>query len=323
VIQRFRCAHCRHTFSTQSFSTTYWLRRPKLLQAFFYRLLAGSGYRQCAREARCAHTTVMGQAARLGRHALLTLHELRPNQGPMEPLVIDGFESFAYSQYHPLHLNHAIGKETHFIYAFSYAELRRKGRMTDKQRDRRRTLEHLHGRPDPKAIEKSIATLLRLAVPVPQSLVLHSDEHDAYPRALLRLSGWSFEHHRTSSKAARIPANPLFSVNLIDLLHRHNCANHKRETIAFSKRGQAVVERAALLILWRNWVKPFSENHDGGTPAMRLGLTDRPWTVPRLLQRRRFYHRIGLPREYRRYYRREIRTAEIPAARYHRLKLAF
>ncbi|MFN8588726.1 MAG: hypothetical protein U0704_13110 [Candidatus Eisenbacteria bacterium] len=45
------------------------------------------------------------RAARLGRHALLFMAEHRP-KGPLdEPLVIDGFESFAYSQYHPLHLN--------------------------------------------------------------------------------------------------------------------------------------------------------------------------------------------------------------------------
>ena len=32
-IQRFRCRHCRRRFSQQTFRTTYWLKRPKLLVA--------------------------------------------------------------------------------------------------------------------------------------------------------------------------------------------------------------------------------------------------------------------------------------------------
>src|SRR5580765_266973 len=72
-IARFRCVDGGHTFSTQSFSPSYYLKRPELLEPIAHRLLACSGYRQIAREARCHPTSVMGQAARLGRHALLFL----------------------------------------------------------------------------------------------------------------------------------------------------------------------------------------------------------------------------------------------------------
>src|SRR6188474_889591 len=271
-IQRFRCRHCGATFSSQSFSTTYYLKRPELLVALFYRLLSCSGYRQIAREASCAASTLVGQAARLGRHALLYLARHRPG-APAEPLVIDGFESFAYSQYQPLHLNLAVGAHSHFVYAFTAATLRRKGRMTEGQKRRRWALEREHGRPDPKALEHAVVDLIRIAAPAPQEdLVIRSDEHPAYPRALRRLAGYSLRHECTPSVAARTTGNPLFPVNLLDLLLRHNSANHKRETIAFSKRHQGVIERAALLILWRNFTKPFSENHDRGTPAMRIGL---------------------------------------------------
>ena len=109
VIPRFRCVDCGVTFSTQTFSTTYYLKRPALQVPLFHRLVACSGYRQIAREARCSHGTLAGQAARLGRHALLFLARHRP-PGPVgEPLVIDGFESFAYSHYHPLHLHLVMG----------------------------------------------------------------------------------------------------------------------------------------------------------------------------------------------------------------------
>jgi hypothetical protein len=323
LIPRFRCRHCRRTFSSQTFSTTYWLRRPDLIVPIFQRLLACSGYRQIAREARCAPTTVMGQAARLGRHALLTLARHRPRGALAEPLVIDGFESFEYSQYHPLHINLAVGAESHYVYAFTESELRRKGRMTDHQARRRAWLEQRFGRADPKAIENGVATLIRLAAPEPQPLVVRSDEHEAYPRALRRLGEYSVRHERTSSLAARTPGNPLFPVNLLDLLLRHNGANHKRETIAFSKRRQSVVERVAMLVLWRNLIKPFSERHGGGTPAMRLGLAERPMGTVSLLSRRLFPSRIRLAPEWARYYRRGVPTRRIANPRRHQLKLAF
>src|SRR5262249_37598359 len=147
------------------------------------------------------------------------------------------------------------------------------------QRRRRAWLEARFGRPDPKALELDIAELVRISAPGSCPLTIRSDEHPAYPRAFRRLKPRIIRHECTPSVEARTPHNPLFRVNLLDLLLRHNSANHKRETIAFSKRHQSALERAALLVLWRNLVKPFSENNGGGTPAMRIGLQERPLTV--------------------------------------------
>ena len=66
-IPRFRCGACGVTFSSQTFSTTYYLKRPELLIPIAYRMVACSGYRQIAREARCSPSTVMNQVIRLGR----------------------------------------------------------------------------------------------------------------------------------------------------------------------------------------------------------------------------------------------------------------
>jgi transposase-like protein len=323
VIQRYRCLHCRVTFSTQTFDPTYYLKRPELLEPLFHRLLGCSGCRQIAREARCAPTTVMRQAARLGRHALLYLAAHRP-EGPLaEPLVVDGFESFAFSQYHPLHLNLAVGAESHYAYGFTHARLRRKGRMSERQRRRRAQLEARQGRADPRALERGMEALVRLAVPAPQALTVRSDEHPAYPRALRRLAGYAVRHECTPSVAARTSGNPLFPVNLLDLLLRHNSANHKRETIAFSKRHQAVIERAALLLLWRNFSKLFSENHGGGTPAMRLGLRTTPLSPKSLLKERLFASRVTLPVPWQDYYRRLEDTPGITNPSRHVLTRAF
>jgi hypothetical protein len=166
-IPRFRCGHCGHTFSAQTFAADYWLKRPDVFAAAAHRLLACSGYRQIARKPCCAPTTIMRHSARLGRHALLYLWAHRPRGPRREPLVGDGFESFAHSQYSPCHLNLVVGADSHYGYAFTHSELRRKGRMTTDQKGKRAALEQRHGRPDPKAIEHGMVLALALAVPEP------------------------------------------------------------------------------------------------------------------------------------------------------------
>ena len=48
-IQRYRCSRCQRSFSSQTFATSYWLRRPDLLEPVFRAEVAGSGHRQIAR----------------------------------------------------------------------------------------------------------------------------------------------------------------------------------------------------------------------------------------------------------------------------------
>jgi transposase-like protein len=321
-IPRFRCGHCGHTFSSQTFSTSYWLKRPDVFERTAHQLLACSGFRQIARKPRCSPSTVRRHAARLGRHALLWLWLHRPRGPVKEPVVVDGFEGFAYSQFHPLYLNFVVGSGSHYGYSFTLTELRRKGRMTIEQKQRRTEIECRYGRPDPRGIETGTRAALRLAVPEPQALVVRSDEHADYPRALRGLPEHRIRHERTSSLRARTSGNPLFPVNRLDLVLRHNSANHKRETIAYSRTLQSVVERAAWFLAWLNWTKPFSERHGGGTPAMRLGLVDRPVPIEELLRWRLFPSRVELPQPWEDYYWGRLRTRRYPREKGHHLKLA-
>ena len=95
-----------------------------------------------------------------------------------------------------------------------------------------------------------------------------------------------------------------------------------RETIAFSKRRQSAVDRLAVFLVWRNYVKRFSERKQDATPAMRLGLLERPLTVAEVLSERGFPSREPLPRRWARYYWRTVATRQIPRGRRHRLTYA-
>ena len=308
-VQRYRCSHCRRTFGSQTFAPTYWLKRPRALPRVYEGLVACAGYRQLARALGVSPTCVQHHAMRLGRQALLFLQDQRPRSAPAEPLVADGFETFEHSQYFPFHVNLAVGARSHFLYAFTEAELRRKGRMTPGQKERRESLEQRYGRPDPRALEVAMAELLALTAPPGAQLTLRTDEHHAYPRALRRLTDTiRVEHRVTNSRQARTTGNPLFPVNRMDLLIRHGGANHKRETIAFSKRRQSAIERIAVFAVWVNFQKSRSEKRRDETPAQALGLVDHRLSSGEIFATRRFPSRTELPEPWRRYYERRLPT---------------
>jgi transposase-like protein len=321
-IQRFRCRDCRRRFSEQTFRTTYWLRRPELQLPIFHGLLSCACLRQMARALDASPQTILLHSNRLGRHCQL-FHESHRPRGPLtEPIALDGFESFEHSQFYPTRYHVVAGRTSHFFYGFTDSELRRSGRMTRAQRRRRAELEARYGRPDPRSTEKEVAEVLRLVCPEPQAITLHTDEHSDYPLALKRLFHLTVTHHTISSRAARTPMNPLFAINLLDLLIRHSGANHKRETIAFSRRRQMAIGRLWVLLAWRNYLKWVSERRGLTTPAMRLGIFPRRLKATELLGTRLFVTRVGLPERWRSHYWGRTRTRLEPRGREHRLKYA-
>ena len=324
-VQRFRCRACGRGFSSQSFRTTYWLRRPDLQPRILKQLGACAGIRQAADVLDCANGTVMNQARRLGRHCLLFQHATSPPRAPSEPLVLDGLRSFEFSQYWPCDLNHVTGSDTHFIEGFNLAELRRSGTMKPHQKERREELETLHGRPDPQATRKQVETLLRRVTGGPCEFKLLSDEHQAYGKAVERMEGWTVQHQRTSSKAPRSPRNPLWPANLLDLLVRHGGANQKRETIAWSKRAQGMLLRMAVFQVVRNFVRGVRvrDGKRSPSPAMKKGLLTKRLSAEEVLEKRLFPGRVGLPADLQEVYEERVPTRQMARLRRHELKYAF
>jgi transposase-like protein len=323
-VQRYLCQHCGRTFSSQTFSTTYWLKRPGFLRALFFRTVACSANRQIARELGVSHSTVQRQIERLGRHCLLIHEHLRPRGVPREPLVLDGFRSLESGHYWPFDLNHLVGA-SHFVYAFNEAELRRSGTMRPGQRRHRARLETRHGRPDGRATRRAVEELVGRVVPRGGEVVIRSDEHRAYAQAFgrLRARGRRIRHETTSSRAARTTRNPLFPANLADLLLRHSGSNHKRETIAFSKRRQGAMYRMAIFVVWRNYVKSRSERRRDAPPGVGLGVIERALRTEEVLGRRLFPSRVRLRGWAARCYAGQIATRCLPGGgTSHRLQYA-
>ena len=95
-------------------------------------------------------------------------------------------------------------------------------------------------------------------------------------------------------------------------------------TIAFGRRLNALVERLALMAIWRNFVKRRSERRpEPVTPAMRVGLASEVWDWRRVFSRRLFPERESLSPVTERLYRREWTTPIYPRNTRHLLKHAY
>ena len=322
IIRRFRCLSCRHAFSTQSFDTTYYLKRPDVQRPIHQALVACAGMRQAGRSLGIAGSSVQRQASRLGRHCLLFQRLHGPKSAPNEELELDGLMSFEYSQYWPFEVNVLVGSNSHFFYGFTESDLRRSGRMTAAQKAKRESLEAKFGRPDPLATRRAVEALISMVAPGGGTLTVHSDEHQAYPLAFRKLPH-AIRHATVSSRRNRSCANPLFRVDLLDLLLRHSGSNHKRETIAFSKRRQGALERVAVFQTWRNFIKRTRERDtDGPSPAQTIGIQARRLDLDDLLHRRIFPTRVRLPSGLAAVYWRRVPTRQIQPGTTHRLRLA-
>lgn len=322
LIQRFTCLCCRRSFSSQTFASTYWLKRPDLPERVFMKAVGAMANRQIARDLQVAPSTIDRILARLGRHCLLLQASLTADARPQGPVVLDSFESFEFSQFFPFQHHLLAEADTSFFWYFTDSPLRRKGRMTEAQKRRRIELETELGRPDPQAVEKDVGHLLQTILEGVQAATVRSDDHRAYPRALGRLQ-CPVEHQVTSSRERRDAHNPLFEINLLDLLLRHSQANHRRETLAWSKRRQSSAERLAIFLVWRNYVKWRWEKRCRRTPAMLKGLLSRRLQISEILARRLFRTRVALSQRWAEYYERAVVTPALGRNRRHELRYAF
>lgn len=321
-IQRFRCKKCRAGFSQQTFSVTYCMKRPYLLPVVANWAASGAPLRRIARAHNgldpgktCHPSTVARLTRRIGSQCLLVHEELRRHLPPIrEPIVSDHFGAFVGMQENALGVATPVGRDSWFVYALEPAWHRR---ATAASRRKPRVF------PSPLELERSVTRLLDTLVervPEGESLDLVSDDDPNHARAVERhperLRIRHTVHPNPPDRRKGAPRDPetrardaaMFPVDLLHKLHRNWIADHRRESIAFGRRGEAVMERLAILATVRNLIQRVSERRgDPATPAMRLGLTDRPWSWRDVLGERRFPTRIRLGESAERVFLRTMR----------------
>lgn len=331
-VPRFRCPSCGRGFSLQSFACSYYLKRPELLLPVAAGLVAGSAHRQIARSLGCAPSTVTRLAARIGRHALLLQAlALLHLEDLEEPVVLDHFETFVFSQEDRLGIATPVGQRSWFSYGLDPAPHRRGGKRSSRKRALRRPLPPKEAGSVVRSTERVLALLQRLSN---GTVEVVSDDHPAYAHAARSAARFGSMRRRIYPNPPRGPGSDpavarerdrqMFPVDLLHKLWRHTDAHQRRETIAFGRRSNAVTERGFLFIVWRNFVKKVSESTgEAITPATRLGLVPRPLEWTQVFSQRLFPGRIRLPPGWMKVYRRGWITPAVGRNLPHALVQAF
>ena len=188
-VWRFLCKACRKTFSTQTFSIDYFAKKKLNHRYIFNQINAGAGLRNIARDLKVSPKAITNRISRLTRNAIF-LHQAILDELPYsEHFAADGFESFCVSQYFPDNYNILVGEDSQFVYHWDYVSLCRKGRRTEKQKEKRIELEKRYQAPK-KGIEDSFRELSEFLEKKTHTrntyVIFSTDEKKDYERALYK-----------------------------------------------------------------------------------------------------------------------------------------
>jgi len=325
VSVRFRCRRCRATFSESFFHFSYRDQLAPTYEQIFDLLNGGWTRRRTAKFLGCSTDTVQRRVRKISRQVILVQAKKCEDLQVRESIAFDGLENFSYSQYDPNNINHAVGRESYFVYDFNFAPMNRKGCMSPYQAVKKAKLEQDFGRYPSRSIESAAHRVFsRLLERSNGELVLHTDNHYAYRDAIRKLpKNKALTHLITPAKLGRNFRNRLFAINHLDLLTRQRSSAFKRETISFSKHSIAMIESFVLLMAEKNFLttvfeKPHlrdpSANKD--SPAMRVGIADKVMKFHELFRVRVTKAQVNLSEDWRNFFERRDKSSRRPIFSY-------
>lgn len=284
-VQRYKCRACKTRFSTQTYSIHYYAKKivdpKKILQG----LISTSSLSDLARELKVSVHTITNRQDRLARQAIGLHSQLLPHITRTEPFVCDGFQSACVNFYFPNNINIAIGQESQFFYSFTYATIKRGGKLTPEQEQLRDEYE-ARWSPPSGSLTRSFSDLLNSIAflqkkRAPQNLFfLFTDEKKEYLSAISQTpiiqnmqENHLFSHIQIPGKAPRTLDNPLFPVNYMDMLFRKDLSEHVFKTICFCRNVNNQMARMAIYRFYHNYMKKFRvRNRHFTTHSDRTGI---------------------------------------------------
>lgn len=288
-VQRFTCLTCNKQFSEQTFKLDYWVHNKINMKEIHQLSSSCVGIRAMARKFKVTDKVILNRLNRLSHQSIGILATLRENQNVKEDLVSDGFESFVYSKFFPNNQHLLIGKKSQFFFSADYTPLRRKGVMTDQQKQVRAILE-LRYKPPKGALTASFTRICHNIMDIVEksdveNKTIFTDEKREYVSPLKDTDTelfsnyeWTLVHKQVSSKAPRTKTNDLFSVNYYEREIRKDNANACRKTTRWSRNVNNQMNRLYTYGVYHNFYKkhrisPESEYTHGeiaGIPSKNL-----------------------------------------------------
>ena len=262
-IQRYICKSCNRGFSDQTFSLNYYLKIKTDFRKMFDQFNSSNSDCFTARHFDMSFDSLQIRRHRLARNALFFQSKVLEGISIHESLCTAGLKTYTKNKFYPVNINILIGRETRFLYYFTESHQRRKGCMTEAQKNR--THEEYRDKSfSDSALHVQFKKIIDFICDKSDTgkIYLYTDEHKTYK---LIIDKWNLnadiitpyiEHHQTNSKAPRTKDNPAASANYIDMLTRKDQPNHRRKTICKTGNDRNMLSRMACYMLSHNFFKP-------------------------------------------------------------------
>jgi transposase-like protein len=337
TVNRYLCSHCKKTFSFRTFHIDYYTKKIVDYRAILEHLVTTTGSGNICRLLGLREDLLLNRFERLAQMFLGIHSELREQLIQINPdfyYVLDGFESFSHSQYHPNNINILVGSDKEYLYGMGLSILKRKGSMTKEQKAKRNILEEHHPT-NRKETFNSVTNLLqdmRLSLKIDEKphgefgnhKILLTDKHPTYVACIRKINKDKVYFHQVqiSSKEDRTVTNPLYPVNYVDRQFRKDKANHVRETVQFARCAQAMMTRLTLYLVYHNYLSPYRiKEYRVGDQRSR---TERQGLSLELINqvfhkhwgRRLFFHQVKLWAEEEKTWLRKWRNPGVDIGRY-------
>ena len=267
--KRYACKTCGTTFSSRTNSIDYYTKKAVSYRKLHKEVVTSTSIRAIARKMNMSPGTIQNRISRFSRQCMVVLDEILQDISLQEDIALDGFESFVLSQYHPNNINLGCGSTSQYVYGFSYTQQNRKGRMTDSQKVRAKSL-HDASIASIEYQKQQFRLLLIQLEPLitrcTEPIVISTDMNLSYFEPIKEM-GSQVVHNVVSSRVTRDTHNPLYSVNYIDREIRKDLSEHARETLTHGKNVNNQLERLVIYLFDHNLYKsyrinnPVSESH--------------------------------------------------------------
>lgn len=274
-VPRFQCLGCMRRFSTQTFRNDYRHHRPGLNLRIAKSLLSKVTLRQIARTEGCKFATVARRLPLFASHfELLQMRNLCEHPGALEQegihFAFDELETFEQNRIaKPLTVPVVIEGRTGFIIHSEVGTLpaRRKSESASERRNE-----------SPEVVLRCLKAVAKHLNPQTKPTFV-SDRKSVYVKALQTAFPGGFVHQRISSQEPRDTTNPLFGINHTFAMMRDNISRLVRRNWGHSKLAARQRDHDWLYAGYRNYVRPITNRCPNETPASRLGLTSRRYTL--------------------------------------------
>ena len=262
-VTRFKCSVCGKTFSHQTFSLNYYLKKKTDFKALSRELTSQNSNLFTGRHNKLSSDSIRIRRDRIGRNSLYFQQTMLEDINIKESFCADGFESYVNSKYYPINLNIAVGSESEFLYFFTNSVSKRKGKMTAEQAERVK-YEYVNKSFAGCKLKEQFTNLIRETVSRTKKKVieLFTDEHPTYKTIIEEWNSNKGEddpyikHTQVSSKLPRSPGTLLFPVNYLDMLFRKDCPMFRRRSICYGKNLQNMMLRVSHYMVMHNFFKP-------------------------------------------------------------------